>query len=703
MNMTIQRRLACAVLGSLAAICLSSTAAAEEAKPKLTYVDHVVPILREHCFGCHNPDKTSGGLNLTTYGTLMTGGGSGEVIAPGDAEGSYLYQLVTHESEPVMPPNSAKLADAKLATIKQWIADGALENSGSKPIAKKTNNLKLVVTADGKPEGPPPMPPQLVLEPVVRTARDTAVTALAASPWAPLVAVAGQQQVLLYHADSLELLGVLPFPEGVPHVLKFSRSGKLLLAGGGHAAKSGKVVVWDVTTGQRVIEVGDEFDSVLAADISADQSLVALGGSSKVVRVFSTATGELAYELKKHTEWIYAVEFSPDGVLLATADRNGGMFVWEAAEGREYLALQGHQQPVTDLSWRVDSNLLASGSEDGSVKLWEMNAGNQVKTWGAHGGGVTSVEYARDGRIATCGRDRVAKTWDGEGKQQRQFDALADLALHVAWKDDGARLVAAGWTGEIRVWNSADGKMAGQLTANPPKLAERLDAATKELAAQQVQQQQLVAALTASQAAFDKANADMAAAQKAVDDLVAAEKAAQALAAQSKQTMDAAATAVTALQGQVQAKAPIHSAASDAAAKAQQAAAALPGDAPLADAAGKLKVVVDALAAQIAESQKAAAEQTKIVETSKAQIDAANQAAQKAATDAVAARKQVEQLGPAVKAATDKLAADKAAADAANAAVATAQAAIQKWNDAIAFAAKAAAAQPAANSSAMAQ
>ena len=69
-----------------------------------------------------------------------------------------------------------------------------------------------------------------------------AVTALAASPWAPLVAVAGQKQVLLYNTDTRELLGVLPFPEGMPHVLKFSRNGTLLLAGGGRGGQSGKVV-----------------------------------------------------------------------------------------------------------------------------------------------------------------------------------------------------------------------------------------------------------------------------------------------------------------------------------------------------------------------------------------------------------------------------------------------------------------------------
>src|SRR6202023_362543 len=110
------------------------------------------------------------------------------------------------------------------------------------------------------------MPPaKMSLEPVVRSTKANAITALASNPWSPLIAVAGQKQVLLYHADTLDLLGVLPFPEGVPYVLKFSHNGSLLLAGGGIGGKSGRVVVWNVTTGDRVIEVGQEHDAVLAA------------------------------------------------------------------------------------------------------------------------------------------------------------------------------------------------------------------------------------------------------------------------------------------------------------------------------------------------------------------------------------------------------------------------------------------------------
>ena len=340
----------------MAMICLISLVVfplqAQE-KRKANYQDDLTPIFRESCFGCHNADKTKGGLNLASYATMMQGGGSGAAIAPGDPDASYLYQLVTHQSEPHMPLNSPKLPDEKLAIIRRFIEEGALENSGSKAAVKKEHSeLKLSGSFNQKPDGPPPMPPRLPLEPVLHTTRPGAITALAASPWAPLVAVAGQQQILLYNTESLQLIGVLPFPEGIAHVLKFSRNGKLLLAGGGHEAKSGRVVLWDITSGKRITEIGDEYDVVLAADISPDQSLVALGGPSKVVRIFSTATGELVQQIKKHTDWIYSLEFAPDNVLLASGDRNGDVFVWEAAKGQEYLTLRGHTAGVTALSWR---------------------------------------------------------------------------------------------------------------------------------------------------------------------------------------------------------------------------------------------------------------------------------------------------------------------------------------------------------------
>lgn len=507
----------------LAALAMQAFASVSMADDKVTFEDHIKPILREKCLTCHNTNKKTSDLDLSSYSSLMQGGSAGASIEVGDSGASYLYSLVSHQSEPFMPPEADKLPDATLDLIKKWIDGGALETSSSKVSLPKKKNAAMTVdvSAGARPEGAPPMPDVLNVEPVIHTAATTAVSAIATNPWSKLAAVAGQKQVVLYHTETLEPLGVLPFPEGVARVLKFSRNGALLLAGGGHGAAKGLCVVWDIRTGDRIMTVGDELDEVLAADISADQSLIALGGPEKIVRVYNTSTGELAYECKKHTDWIYSLEFSPDGVLLATSDRNGGLLVWEAYTGREYLTLSGHTAAVTSVSWRIDGNVLASASEDTTIRLWEMENGGQIKSWGAHGGGVFSVEFCRDGRLVSSGRDRVTKLWDGNGGALKDFEAFSDLALHATHCDETDRVIAGDWTGEIRVWNAADGARIGQLTSNPPTLESRLAVAqalvaptADKLSAATAERDAAVAAQTAQTQKIEAANVAYAAAQK---------------------------------------------------------------------------------------------------------------------------------------------------------------------------------------------
>lgn len=529
------------VLFAVPVMAQEKPAEKDPAAEKITFQDHILPIFKAKCGACHSADSAKGGLVVDNYTGLMAGGASGEVVFAGDLDGSRLWELVSHKGKPEMPPNEPKLPDEQLNLIQKWIELGALEKSDSKAKIKKPSmSLGTAVISTGKPEGPPPMPENFPTDPLTVSSRGNAVTALATSPWAPLIAVAGHKQVLLYHTGELRLVGVLPFPEGQPHILKFSRNAGLLLAGGGRAGQSGRVIVWDVKTGQRVFEIGAEYDTVLAADISADHSQIALGGPRKVVRVYSTADGELMYEIKKHTDWITALEFSPDGVLLATGDRSNGLIVWEAFTGREFYVLNGHQAAINSLSWRADANVLASASEDGSIRLWEMTNGTQIKTWGAHGGGAAAVQFTRDSRLLSTGRDRVTKLWDQNGGQQRAFAALNDVGLEAAYSSEDERAFAGDWTGAVRVWNGADGAELPGLVTNPPALEARIQAATQaaqtaeaaavaaatQLAAVQKTQADKEAAVpvalkayteaeaVAAQTATDKANADQALVEK---------------------------------------------------------------------------------------------------------------------------------------------------------------------------------------------
>ena len=103
------------------------------------------------------------------------------------------------------------------------------------------------------------------------------------------------------------------------------------------------MVLWDVATGKRMLTLGDDYDTVLAADIRPDQAQVALGGPSRLVKLWSTKTGQLQHKIKKHTDWVTAVAFSPNGQMLATADRNGGISVWDPDSAQELFTLAGHK------------------------------------------------------------------------------------------------------------------------------------------------------------------------------------------------------------------------------------------------------------------------------------------------------------------------------------------------------------------------
>lgn len=479
--------LALCVLGLSAAPVLGQSDAKSEvpkAKEVITYKDHVAPILRKHCGNCHNPDKATSDLNVLTYQTLVAGGSSGEALSPGSPDQSLLFRAITHASEPYMPPGRPKIPDADIATIKKWIEAGIPETSVS---AAKLSTRKVEIdpaaATMGKPDGPPPMPQNLPEVSLAKTSRPHPVTAMAVSPWAPLLAVAGHERVLLYNTTDLKLIGALPFPERIPHVLKFSRNGKLLLVAGGRGADVGKAVLFDVVTGKRVTEIGDESDSVLAADISPNQKWVALGGPGRLVKIYSTETGELKHRIKKHTDWITAIEFSPNGEMLASGDRNGGIFVWEAETGGIVFTLGDHKDMITELSWRADSQMLASSSEDGRVILWYAEDGFPTRSLVAHAldaaaaraagpkakiPGVLSVNYSMSGSFATVGRDKTVRLWNSSGASQlAKFSDFQDIPSRVVVTPDGERLIAGDFTGKLQVWSVKTSMLVGELTTNP--------------------------------------------------------------------------------------------------------------------------------------------------------------------------------------------------------------------------------------------
>ena len=455
---------------------LSLTVQAE----KITYEDHIKDIFNNSCSNCHKPSKRKGGLNLMIYDDVLKGGSSGKIVEPGNID-SLLVKCVTHEEEPIMPPKGPKLEEKEIELIRSWIKGGLLETASSQRV-KVAANTSLAMSSKAVAKGTVTLPEYLNLQPFIETKKANPVTALAASPYSPLVAAGGYKQVLFYNTENLGLSGVLPFPEGQIYDVKFSRDGTMIIASGGVNGKKGVVCLWDVKTGKRLFKLDNDFDVTISADVSSDRKFIATGSSDKLIKIYSATDGSLIHNIKQHSEWITHLSFSPDAVLLATGDRNGHVHVWEVDSGQKMYSLMHHKRDITQLSWRADSNLLASSSEDGEVVVWNMMNGNQQKRWKPHNAGTTGVMFTNNGSVVTCGRDNIIRFHDpGFGHKKTMKNPDAKITLRVIATPDSKYAVSADLNGELTLWDIEKQKEINVNQSNPDNLLNRIAENRKEV------------------------------------------------------------------------------------------------------------------------------------------------------------------------------------------------------------------------------
>ncbi len=454
-------------------ICAGLAQAADPAKP-VNFEQHVAPIFKRHCVQCHGESKQKAGLDLSSFASVSKGGTGGAVVVAGRSSASRIVEVIS-ASDPAerMPPENDAIPNDQIATIRAWIDGGLRQNAGSTVAPPEANAMTFTPAANAtKLDGPPPMPEHLPAIGRAKTMRPFPVLALASSPRAPLVAAASFECIDFVDPASRNIVGTIAFPQGEPHVLRFSRSGRILLAAGGRPVQSGAAVLFDVTSGKHLAEFGDETDAVLAADLSPDERKVALGGSGRVVKLYSTEKGKLEHTLIKHTDWITSVAFSPDGKLLATGDRIGNIHLWDAQSGGVVLPLAEHKGAIRSLTWRSDSHVLASCGEDGLIVWWDVAKGWPATSradahpparpegyYGKIANGVLDASFGPTGELVTCGRDQAVRVWSNDGRELHRFSiangsttGIKVFPTRVAMSFDGTTVIAGDSAGRLHSW-----------------------------------------------------------------------------------------------------------------------------------------------------------------------------------------------------------------------------------------------------------
>ena len=101
--------------------------------PSVSFASDVKPLLDKHCIECHVPGTEGmekSGFSVESYATVMTGTKLGPMVVAGDPLSSNLYRMVDREVDKSirMPHGKSTLSEEERATLKTWIAEGALDN-----------------------------------------------------------------------------------------------------------------------------------------------------------------------------------------------------------------------------------------------------------------------------------------------------------------------------------------------------------------------------------------------------------------------------------------------------------------------------------------------------------------------------------------------------------------------------------------------
>lgn len=120
----------------------------------VSFTKDVNPILTKNCGGCHGATGNArGNLRLNSFANMKKGGSKGALLTIGNANASLLMRRISGPAAQKMPPgNRPRLSNDDIQTIRDWINQGAKDDSGAPGTAPKPKDMENIVVpkATGK-------------------------------------------------------------------------------------------------------------------------------------------------------------------------------------------------------------------------------------------------------------------------------------------------------------------------------------------------------------------------------------------------------------------------------------------------------------------------------------------------------------------------------------------------------------------------
>jgi WD40 repeat protein len=404
-----------------------------------SFTRDVQPVLKKNCAGCHQPAMKSSGLDLSTYEGLRKGGSKGAAFNAGQPEASLIIKFVTGEMKPPMPFGGSPLPAAEIATLREWIKEGAKDDT---PHEQTSNE-----------------PPVYHQPPVI--------TALRYSPDGKFLAVSGNREVLLNKADGSGIAKRLVGKSQRILAISFSADGRTMIAVGGNPARFGEVQVWNPADGKLLRSIDVSSDTVFGGALSADGKQAVVGCTDNTVRAFDTANGKELYKIASHENWPLAIVFGVDSKRVVSVGRDRAAKLIDASAGQFLENVNQLHTELSAVARHPKTDEIVVGGDDRIPYLYKMDRPRNMKVGEEatlvrklepQDGAIFALDWSPDGkRIAVAGAGSSVNIYDAESGDRVAACKGHQAGIYaVAFSPDSANLAAGGFDGQVRLYRVAD-------------------------------------------------------------------------------------------------------------------------------------------------------------------------------------------------------------------------------------------------------
>ncbi|XP_037573164.1 WD repeat-containing protein 37-like isoform X1 [Dermacentor silvarum] len=225
-----------------------------------------------------------------------------------------------------------------------------------------------------------------------------------------------------------------------------SRSGLLVIAtaSADHTAR-----LWDIQTGQCIVQYAGHEGSVNSVRFHPTQDLLVTASGDQSAHIWRAATSAAAAldlvkghssedevdlsekeddidsasnvlvmkspltELTGHSSVVIASDWLSGGDQVITASWDRTANVYDVEKGELVIQLVGHDQELTHTSAHPTQRLVVTSSKDTTFRLWDFREPiHSVSVFQGHTEAVTSAVFASADKVVSGSDDRTVKIWD---------------------------------------------------------------------------------------------------------------------------------------------------------------------------------------------------------------------------------------------------------------------------------------------------